>query len=110
MGRGLSISSEVSRYSFPEIKVAVVLSRCDRSSITGEKKDLLLKARFEALQAEGGKRAIKKAIEKKQKKVAGKEKKSRPFAKGAFGGGGGGGGGDAGGGADGGPRKRRKVG
>jgi hypothetical protein len=108
MGRGLSISSEVSRYSFPEIKVAVVLSRCDRSSITGEKKDLLLKARFEALQAEGGKRAIKKAIEKKQKKVAGKEKKSRPFAKGAFGGAGGGG--DAGGGADGGPRKRRKVG
>jgi ribosomal RNA-processing protein 36 len=74
---------------------------------TGEKKDLLLKARFEALQAEGGKRAIKKAIEKKQKKVAGKEKKSRPFAKGAFGGGGGE---DAGGGADGGPRKRRKVG
>jgi ribosomal RNA-processing protein 36 len=79
------------------------------SMTIGEKKDLLLKARFEALQAEGGKRAIKKAIEKKQKKVAGKEKKSRPFAKGAFGGGGGGGG-DAGGGADGGPRKRRKVG
>ena len=76
--------------------------------LIGEKKDLLLKARFEALQAEGGKRAIKKAIEKKQKKVAGKEKKSRPFAKGAFGGGGGDGAGGAGG--DGGPRKRRKVG
>ena len=70
----------------------------------------MLKARFEALQAEGGKRAVKKAIEKKQKKVAGKEKKSRPFAKGAFSEGGGAGGGGGGGGGDGAARKRRKVG
>jgi ribosomal RNA-processing protein 36 len=44
----------------------------------GEKKDLLLKARFEALEQAGGKRAVKKAVDKKRKKVAGKEKKSRP--------------------------------
>jgi hypothetical protein len=106
MGRGLFISSEVSRGLFQSARVADSLNGWNCVGATGEKKDLLLKARFEALQAEGGKRAIKKAIEKKQKKVAGKEKKSRPFAKGAFGGGGG----DAGGGADGGPRKRRKVG
>jgi ribosomal RNA-processing protein 36 len=35
------------------------------------------------LAAEGGKRAVKKAIEKKQKKIGQKEKKSRPFAKGS---------------------------
>ncbi|WVR08082.1 hypothetical protein IAU60_005128 [Kwoniella sp. DSM 27419] len=45
----------------------------------GEKRDLLLKARFEALEKSGGKNAVKKAMEKKRKKVAGKEKKSRPF-------------------------------
>lgn len=44
-----------------------------------EKKRLLAQARFEQLNAEGGARAVKKAIAKKQKKVAGKEKKSRPF-------------------------------
>lgn len=32
--------------------------------------------------AEGGTRAVKKAIEKKQKKIGQKEKKSRPFPKG----------------------------
>ncbi|KAI5449389.1 rRNA biogenesis protein rrp36 [Naganishia albida] len=68
-----------------------------------DKKDLLLKARFQALEQEGGKRKVKKAIEKKQKKIAGKEKKSRPFARGQGGAGGGGGG-------DGGERKRRRVG
>lgn len=30
----------------------------------------------------GGKRAVKKAIDKRQKKIGQKEKKSRPFAKG----------------------------
>ncbi|GLB36115.1 putative rRNA biogenesis protein RRP36 [Lyophyllum shimeji] len=44
-----------------------------------DKRDLLVKARYEALAAEGGKRAVKKAIEKKQKKIGQKEKKSRPF-------------------------------
>ena len=44
---------------------------------TGEKRDLLLKARFDALQSEG-KTALKKAMDRKRKKVAGKEKKSRP--------------------------------
>jgi ribosomal RNA-processing protein 36 len=41
----------------------------------------LVRARFEALAA-GGDRAVKKAIEKKQKKISQKEKKSRPFARG----------------------------
>jgi len=44
-----------------------------------EKRQLLVKARYDALAAEGGKRAVRKAIEKKQKKVGQKEKKSRPF-------------------------------
>ncbi|KAJ6575073.1 hypothetical protein B0H19DRAFT_1127030 [Mycena capillaripes] len=48
-----------------------------------EKKDFLVRARYDALAAEGGKRAVKKAIEKKQKKIGQKEKKSRPFAKGS---------------------------
>jgi len=47
-----------------------------------EKRDLLLKSRFDALERQGGRRAVKKAMEKKQKKLAGKEKKSRPFARG----------------------------
>lgn len=67
-----------------------------------EKKDLLLKARFEALEKQGGKRAVKKVVDKKMKKVAGKEKKSRPFAAGGFSGGGGGEGGGGG-------VKRRRV-
>lgn len=45
-----------------------------------EKKELLTRAKFDALAETGGKRAVKKAIEKKQKKVAQKEKKKRPFA------------------------------
>jgi len=48
---------------------------------TGEKKELLLKARYEALAKEGGQRAVKKAIEKRQKKVHQKEKRSRPYPK-----------------------------
>ena len=43
-----------------------------------EKRDLLLKSRFESLEEEGGKAAVRKAIDKKRKKIAGKEKKSRP--------------------------------
>lgn len=46
------------------------------------KRDLLLKSRFEALEKEGGRSAVKKALEKKRKKTAAKEKKSRPFARG----------------------------
>ncbi|KAL7425132.1 rRNA biogenesis protein rrp36 [Cryptotrichosporon argae] len=49
-----------------------------------EKKDLLLGARFEALEAKG-KHAVKKVVEKKRRKEAGKEKKSRPFARGGDG-------------------------
>ncbi|EIW71549.1 hypothetical protein TREMEDRAFT_27647 [Tremella mesenterica DSM 1558] len=45
-----------------------------------EKRDLLLKSRYEALEKEGGKGRVKKVLEKKRKKVAQKEKKSRPFA------------------------------
>ena len=48
----------------------------------GEKREVLNRARFEAIAAEGGGRAVKKAIEKKQKKISQKEKKSRPYAKG----------------------------
>lgn len=44
-----------------------------------EKRKLLVEARYEALAAQGGKRAVRKAIEKKQKKIGQKEKKSRPF-------------------------------
>ncbi|KAG0693187.1 hypothetical protein DFH29DRAFT_839301 [Suillus ampliporus] len=46
---------------------------------SSEKKELLTKARYEDIASSGGKRAVKKAIEKKQKKISQKEKKSRPF-------------------------------
>ncbi|KAF8227442.1 DUF947-domain-containing protein [Tricholoma matsutake] len=49
-----------------------------------EKRDVLVQARYEALAAGGGKGAVKRAIAKKQKKVGQKEKKSRPFPRGAF--------------------------
>jgi len=39
------------------------------------------RARYDALAVEGGKRAIKKAIEKKRKKINQREKRSRPFPK-----------------------------
>ncbi|KAK4688673.1 ribosomal RNA-processing protein 36, partial [Tremellales sp. Uapishka_1] len=68
-----------------------------------EQRDLLLKSRFESLEAQGGKSAVKKSIEKKQKKIAGKEKKSRPYFGNSQGGGEGGASGD-------GPRKRRRAG
>ncbi|TFK57130.1 DUF947-domain-containing protein [Heliocybe sulcata] len=46
---------------------------------SSDKKDLLMKARYEALASSGGSLAVKKAIEKKQRKISQKEKKSRPF-------------------------------
>ena len=46
--------------------------------MTAEKKDTLLRARHDALLSSGGRQAVKKAIEKRQKKVAQKEKRSRP--------------------------------
>ncbi|KAK0245374.1 hypothetical protein EDD85DRAFT_800725 [Armillaria nabsnona] len=46
-----------------------------------DKKNLLTRARYDALAQSGGERAVKKAIEKKQKKIGQKEKKSRPFGK-----------------------------
>ncbi|WVQ96029.1 hypothetical protein IAU59_003129 [Kwoniella sp. CBS 9459] len=73
----------------------------------GEKRDLLLKARFQALEKTGGKNAVKKAMEKKRRKVAIKEKKSRPFAKGDPAAGGAGGSGSGGGG--GGQRQRQRA-
>ncbi|KAL4080685.1 hypothetical protein J3A83DRAFT_50452 [Scleroderma citrinum] len=45
-----------------------------------EKRDLLNKARYDAIAASGGNQAVKKAIEKKQRKISQKEKKSRPFS------------------------------
>ncbi|TFK77138.1 DUF947-domain-containing protein [Pluteus cervinus] len=44
----------------------------------GEQKKLLVKAKYDALSAEGGSRAVKKAITKKEKKLGQKDKKSRP--------------------------------
>lgn len=43
-----------------------------------EKKDVLIRARHDALAEQGGKLAVRKAIEKKQKKISQKEKKRRP--------------------------------
>ncbi|KAL1739973.1 hypothetical protein HDZ31DRAFT_68403 [Schizophyllum fasciatum] len=48
----------------------------------GEKREMLAKARYDALAKEGGRSAVSKAIDKKRKKIAQKEKKARPFAKG----------------------------
>ncbi|KAF8523081.1 hypothetical protein BU17DRAFT_75025 [Hysterangium stoloniferum] len=44
-----------------------------------DKKAVRVRARLDAIAESGGKRAVKKAIEKKQKKIGQKEKKSRPF-------------------------------
>lgn len=49
--------------------------------ILGMKKELLLKARYEALAKDGGRGAVRKVIEKKQKKAAQKETKSRPYTR-----------------------------
>jgi ribosomal RNA-processing protein 36 len=46
-----------------------------------DKKKLLLKARYDAMAAEGGKKAVNKAIEKKRKKQSQSETKSRPFSR-----------------------------
>ncbi|PFH54436.1 hypothetical protein AMATHDRAFT_135184 [Amanita thiersii Skay4041] len=43
-----------------------------------EKKKVVMEARYKALETEGGRKAVKKAIEKKQKKIGQKEKRSRP--------------------------------
>jgi len=45
---------------------------------------VVVQARYEALAKEGGQRAVKKAIEKKQKKESQKEKRSRPYQKGEY--------------------------
>jgi ribosomal RNA-processing protein 36 len=50
--------------------------------ISADKRELITRARYDALAAEGGKRAVKKVIDKKQKKISQKEKRSRPFPKG----------------------------
>ncbi|CAE7215624.1 unnamed protein product [Rhizoctonia solani] len=46
-----------------------------------EKRELLLKAKFDDLAASGGQNAVRKAIDKRKKKTAQKEKKARPFSK-----------------------------
>ena len=43
---------------------------------------MLLRAKYDALAEAGGRGEVRKAIEKKQKKVNQKEKKKRPFAPG----------------------------
>lgn len=52
------------------------------SPLSADRKKLVTKARFEALAKDGGQRAVKKAIAKKQKKVSQQEKRSRPFTTG----------------------------
>ncbi|TBU63874.1 hypothetical protein BD310DRAFT_841291 [Dichomitus squalens] len=47
-----------------------------------DKKELLLRAKYDALAERGGRGAVRKAIEKKQKKVNQKEKKKIPFVPG----------------------------
>ncbi|KZT72842.1 DUF947-domain-containing protein [Daedalea quercina L-15889] len=47
-----------------------------------DKKELLLRAKYEALATSGGRGAVRKAIDKRQKKANQKEKKKRPFAPG----------------------------
>ncbi|KAH7344817.1 hypothetical protein B0J17DRAFT_624106 [Rhizoctonia solani] len=46
-----------------------------------EKRELLLKAKFDDLATSGGQNAVRKAIDKRKKKIAQKEKKARPFSK-----------------------------
>jgi len=46
-----------------------------------DQQQLVTKARYEALAEEGGARAVKKAIFKKQRKVGQREKRSRPYKK-----------------------------
>lgn len=53
------------------------------SVYVADKKELLLRAKYDALASRGGRGAVRKAIEKKQKKVSQKEKKKRPFFDGA---------------------------
>jgi len=45
------------------------------------KKELLMRARYDALATSGGKSAVKKSIEKKQRKITQKEKRLRPLPK-----------------------------
>lgn len=56
--------------------------RCSDQFHTADKKEVLVKAKYDALAASGGRRAVKKAMDKKQKKVSQKEKKKRPFGPG----------------------------
>ena len=46
-----------------------------------EQRQLMMKARYEALAKEGGAQAVKKAMLKRQKKVSQSEKRSRPYKK-----------------------------
>ncbi|KAI9445002.1 hypothetical protein H4582DRAFT_1845149 [Lactarius indigo] len=46
-----------------------------------EKKKLLVKARYDAVAAEGGKRAVKKIVQRKRRKLSQNETKSRPFSR-----------------------------
>ncbi|KAG8701410.1 rRNA biogenesis protein rrp36 [Ceratobasidium sp. 395] len=45
------------------------------------KRNMLLQAKFDDLAASGGQNAVRKAIDKRKKKLAQKEKKARPFSK-----------------------------
>lgn len=60
--------------AFPPLPLPDLLT-----SIPAEKKEALSKARYEQLAEQGGQRAVKKAIAKKQRKISQKEKRSRPI-------------------------------
>ena len=65
------------------LSVTVIRPRAEMLvHFVADRKALLLRAKYDALAAAGGKGAVRKAIEKKQKKVNQKEKKKRPFATG----------------------------
>ena len=54
-------------------EVLIFIRQC-----SAEKRELLTKARFEELEAQGGKQAVNKVIEKRRIKVSQKDKKNRP--------------------------------
>ena len=56
----------------------LVLTATHLRFCTAEKRDVLLKARHDFLAETGGRSAVRKVIEKKQKKANQKEKRSRP--------------------------------
>jgi hypothetical protein len=66
-----------------EMSVTIILLHHVRltNPSSADKRSFLTRARYDAIAAAGGRGAVRKAIEKKQKKISEKEKKSRPFTR-----------------------------